>query len=54
MQTKTYAVLKITDATFSEIRNALKNAGYDHLIDSNGLIKLEGVALEKIENIPWF
>ena len=43
--TRTYAVLDVSKETHKEIRDKLRNAGYDHAIDDNGDLDMHGIVL---------
>ena len=44
--THTYALLPVSESTYTEIYDALKAAGYDHLIMDDGSICMTSIAIE--------
>lgn len=44
--THTFAILKISQATYDEIRDKLQTAAYDHAFHENGVIDMNGIALQ--------
>lgn len=54
MSTHTYAVMKVSSATFEEIASKLKEAGYSQAFLKEGqVLNMHGIALEKADpNIP--
>jgi hypothetical protein len=45
-QTHTYAVLKVSQSAYDEIREKLQTAAYDHAFHENGIIDMHGIALQ--------
>ncbi len=41
----TYAILKVSEASYNEIKEKLEKAGYEHAIEE-GVIDMHGIALE--------
>lgn len=44
--THTFAVLKVSQQTYDEIRLKLKTAAYDHAFHEDGKIDMHGIALQ--------
>lgn len=44
-QTHTYAVLKVSQSAYDEIRQKLQTAAYDHAFYSDGIIDMQGIAI---------
>jgi hypothetical protein len=44
-QTHTYALLGVSQRTYSEVAALLHNAGYDHCFGPDGEIDMHGIAL---------
>lgn len=50
--TRTYAILKLSEAAYAEIREKLKNAGYDHAFhidDGIEVIDMHGIAVSGVD-----
>lgn len=45
--TYVYAMMKVQSSTYDEIRGILEEAGYEHTIQDNGAIILNGIAISK-------
>lgn len=45
-QTHTYAVLKVSQSTYSEVREKLQTAAYDHAFHEDGIIDMHEIALQ--------
>lgn len=45
-QTHTYALLEVSREAYDEIKGKLQAAGYDHALHDDGLIDMNGIALE--------
>jgi hypothetical protein len=43
--THTYVVMEVSGAAYTEIRDKLSAAGYDHAINSEGEIDMHGIAI---------
>lgn len=48
--THTFAVLKVSQSTYDEIREKLQTAAYDHAFHENGIIDMHGIALQVLES----
>lgn len=44
--THTFAVLKVSQSAYDEIREKLQTAAYDHAFHENGVIDMHGIALQ--------
>jgi len=44
-QTHTYAIMKVSKATYDEIERLLQEAGYDHAIMEDGALDMHGIAI---------
>jgi len=49
--THTYAKLEVTEATWQEIADKLRAAGYDHAFH-DGVIDMHGIGLQQLERHP--
>lgn len=49
--THTYAVLKVSQSTYNEIREKLQTAGYDHAFHRDSIIDMHGIAIQEDETI---
>ena len=49
--TYTYVVMEVSDDTYTEIADKLREAGYSHVFNEHGVIDMNGLALapEKIK-----
>jgi hypothetical protein len=43
--THTYVLMEVSKATYDEIANKLRDAGYEHTISDEGELDLHGIAL---------
>lgn len=54
MSTRTYAVMQVSQETYTEIENRLRAAGYDHAIhpdtDHGQVLDMHGIAVGKLEH----
>jgi hypothetical protein len=44
-QTHTYALMEVSQATYDEIADLFRKAGYDHVFMENGVIDMQGIGL---------
>ena len=44
--THTYAILRVSQAAYDEIKAKLEEASYDHAFHEDGLIDMHGIALQ--------
>lgn len=49
-ETHTYAVLEVSEASYREIADKLRAAGYDHAFNEDGVVDMHGIGIKREEH----